>query len=144
MFQGQRAQGEDAQRGGCLRVLRVPPVPFETTVVGAENKVERRRPWSLRCWRIYGIFMMMMIMIMMMMMMMVISVGQIIFSGRFFKSKWPPQPATTPGAPVRQNLDGILAINEEAWQLYAKFLVHVRALRLVSLGICNYLSGKLT
>lgn len=24
-----------------------------------------------------------------------------------------------------QNLDGILAINEEAWQLYAKFLVHV-------------------
>ena len=25
---------------------------------------------------------------------------------------------------ARQNLDGILAINEEAWQVYAKFLVH--------------------
>ena len=26
----------------------------------------------------------------------------------------------------RQNLDGILAINEEAWQVYAKFLFHAR------------------
>ena len=39
------------------------------------------------------------------------------------------EPAQHPGFLVRQNLDGILAINEEAWQLYAKFLVHVRALR---------------
>ena len=26
----------------------------------------------------------------------------------------------------RPNLDGILAINEEAWQLFAKFLVYAR------------------
>ena len=34
---------------------------------------------------------------------------------------------------ARQNLDGILAINEEAWQLYAKFLVHAGALKRFSL-----------